>query len=72
MRHGSYYSSGQCTLFYIHVNVRCHLGTDLFVHKGIMSAVKKVESVSDSLLYAILGSNIMFYMSSAHTEDTTN
>jgi hypothetical protein len=46
-------------LFYGKGNVICHLGTDQFVHNGIMSAVKKAESVSDSMLYAILTSNVL-------------
>jgi hypothetical protein len=31
-----------------------HLGTGLFIHKGIISAVKMVEFVSDRMSYIIL------------------
>jgi hypothetical protein len=39
------------TFFYGNENVDHHLGTDFFVHKGIIPAVKRVEFFSDRMSY---------------------
>jgi formate dehydrogenase assembly factor FdhD len=42
------------TVFYGNGNTDDHLQTGFFAHKGIISAVKKVEIVSDRMSYIIL------------------
>jgi hypothetical protein len=44
--------AGECyTFFYGRENENQELGTSFSVHKGIISAVKRVEFVSDRMLY---------------------
>jgi hypothetical protein len=45
--------AGQYTFFYGKGNENHELGTDLFVHKRIVSAVKRVEYVNDRMSYII-------------------
>jgi hypothetical protein len=47
--------AGDYTLFYGNGNADHHLGTGFFVHKRIISAVKKVEFVSDRMSYTSRG-----------------
>jgi hypothetical protein len=46
--------AGKHTFLYGKGNENYELGTGLFVHKRIISAVKRVESVSDRMPYIIL------------------
>jgi hypothetical protein len=43
--------AGEYTLFYGNGNENRELGTDFFVHKRIVSAVNRVEFVSDKMSY---------------------
>jgi hypothetical protein len=44
------------TFSYENGNENHHLGTGIFIHEGIRSAVKKVEFVSDGMSYRTLRS----------------
>jgi hypothetical protein len=46
--------AGECTFFYGRGNENHELGTFFHVHKRIVSAVKRLEFVSDRMLYIIL------------------
>jgi hypothetical protein len=53
-------SAGEYTFFYGEGNKNHELGTAFFVHKGIISAVKRAEFVTDSMSYIILrGSSVI-------------
>jgi hypothetical protein len=39
------------TFFHGNWNANHHLGASFFIHKGIISAVKRVEFISDKMLY---------------------
>jgi hypothetical protein len=43
------------TFLYGNGNANHHLGTCVFIHKGIISAVKRAEFISDRMLYITLG-----------------
>jgi hypothetical protein len=63
------------TFFYGKGNEICELGTGSFVQKGIISAVKKAEFVSDRMSYIILRGrwcHIIVLNVHAPTEDKTD
>jgi hypothetical protein len=47
-------SAGEYTFFYGNGNENYELGTGLFVHKRIISAVRRVEFINDRISYIIL------------------
>jgi exonuclease III len=46
--------AGEYTFFFLKGNENHELGTGFFVHKRFISAVKRVESISDRMSYIIL------------------
>jgi hypothetical protein len=60
------------TFFYGNRNADHHLGTGFFIHKGVISTVKRVESVSDRMSYITLRGrwcDIIVFNVHAPTED---
>jgi hypothetical protein len=53
--------AGEYTSFYGKRNENHELGTGFIVHKRIISAVKKVEFVSDRMSYIILKRSLVKY-----------
>jgi hypothetical protein len=55
------------TSFYGNGNAKHHLETGFFVHKGIVSAVKRVEFISDRMSYITLRGRWCGIVSNAHS-----
>jgi uncharacterized protein involved in tellurium resistance len=66
--------AGEYTFFYRNGNENHDLGTGLFVHKGIISAVKRVGFVNDRTSYIILRDQWCHIVLNVHapTEDKTD
>jgi hypothetical protein len=51
---GSTELADECAVFYEKKNENSDLGTGLFVHKIVISAVKRVEFASDRMLHILM------------------
>jgi exonuclease III len=72
---GSTVRTGDCTFFYGKGGESHQLGIGFFVHQSIVSAIKRVEFISDSMSYMVLRGlwcNIIVLNVHAPTEEKSN